>query len=102
MTNHLPRKGEMALGFQDVFKALSDPTRREILILLRDGEMTAGEIVERFDTTGATISHHLSILKNADLVEDQRHGKYISYRLNTSVVEDILLWLNELRGEGDA
>lgn len=85
------------MGFQATFKALSDPTRREILQLLRDhGPMTAGEIVERFDMTGATVSHHLSILKSAGLVDTERQGKYIQYELNLSVLDEILSWMSEL------
>lgn len=79
--------------FADTFKALSDPTRREILNLLKQKEMTAGEIVEHFQVSGATISHHLSILKQAGLVDDQKSGKYIYYRLNLTVFEEILSWI---------
>ena len=78
------------MAFADTFKALSDPTRREILNLLKQKEMTAGEIVEHFQVSGATISHHLSILKQAGLVDDQKSGKYIYYRLNLTVFEEIL------------
>lgn len=87
------------MAFEETFKALSDTTRRQILQLLRDGKKSAGEIVEQFGLTGATISHHLSILKNAGLVIDEREGKFIYYTLNTSVVEDILLWLTALKGD---
>lgn len=85
------------MGFQDSFKALSDPTRRRIIELLREGKMTAGEIVDSFQMTGASISHHLSILKNAGLVTDEKQGKYIYYELNLSVVEEILSWLASLK-----
>ena len=78
------------MAFADTFKALSDPTRREILNLLKQKEMTAGEIVEHFQVSGATISHHLSILKQAGLVDDQKSGKYIYYRLNLTVFEEII------------
>ena len=81
------------MAFADTFKALSDPTRREILNLLKQKEMTAGEIVEHFQVSGATISHHLSILKQAGLVDDQKSGKYIYYRLNLTVLEEILSWI---------
>ncbi|MDO5549029.1 MAG: autorepressor SdpR family transcription factor [Eubacteriales bacterium] len=81
------------MSFQATFKALSDPTRREILQLLRQGARSAGEIAEHFDMTGATISHHLSILKNAGLVDADRHGTYIYYELNLSVLEEILSWM---------
>ncbi len=86
-----------AMGFQDSFKALSDPTRRRIIELLREGKMTAGEIVDSFHITGASISHHLSILKNAGLVTDEKQGKYVYYELNLSVVEEILSWLASLK-----
>lgn len=72
------------MGFAETFKALSDPTRREILNLLRDGPLAAGAIVEHFDMTGATISHHLSILKQAGIIDDEKRGKYIYYYLNNS------------------
>ena len=81
------------MAFADTFKALSDPPRREILNLLKQKEMTAGEIVEHFQVSGATISHHLSILKQAGLVDDQKSGKYIYYRLNLTVFEEILSWI---------
>lgn len=87
------------MGFQESFKALSDPTRRQIIELLRNGKMTAGEIVDRFQMTGASISHHLSILKNAGLITDDKQGKYIYYELNLSVVEEILAWLASLKEE---
>ena len=86
------------MGFKQTFKALSDPTRREILQLLRDGGLTAGEIAARFDTSAATISHHLSILRDAGLVIDEKRGKYIYYELNMSVVDEILGWLSALEG----
>jgi DNA-binding transcriptional ArsR family regulator len=82
-------------------RALADPTRREILNLLKGGQMTAGEIGERFDMTAAAISRHLSVLKEADLIRDQRDGKYIIYELNASVLEEIMLWLSDLRGGND-
>ncbi len=85
------------MGFQDSFKALSDPTRRRIIELLREGKMTAGEIVDSFQMTGASISHHLSILKNAGLVTDEKQGRYIYYELNLSVVEEILSWIASLK-----
>jgi DNA-binding transcriptional ArsR family regulator len=84
------------VGFQESFKALSDPTRREILNLLRAGPMSAGEILEHFQMTGASLSHHLSILKNAGLIDDEKKGKYIFYTLNTSVLEDIMNWMISL------
>lgn len=87
------------MGFAETFKALSDPTRREILNLLKDGPMTAGEVVERFDMTGASISHHLSILKHAGAIDDEKRGKYIYYYLNTSVLDEVLGWIMELKGD---
>lgn len=87
------------MGFQESFKALSDPTRRQIIQLLKRGKMTAGEIVDQFQMTGASISHHLSILKNAGLVIDDKKGKYIYYELNLSVVEELMSWLASLKEE---
>lgn len=87
------------MGFQETFKALGDPTRREILRLLREGAMTPGEIGARFDISGATISHHLSILRDAGLVLDDRQGKFIYYELNLTVVDEILEWVSSLKGD---
>ena len=87
------------MGLQNTLKALSDPTRREILNLLKIGRMSAGDIVDRFEVTGASISRHLSVLKDADLIRDKREGKFIYYELNTSVLEEILLWVSDLKGE---
>ncbi|EGB91022.1 transcription regulator, ArsR family [Clostridium sp. D5] len=89
----------MQMSFAETFKALSDPVRREILVLLKDGSMSAGEIGGHFDMTGATISYHLSILKKADLVWETKVKNYIYYELNTSVVEEIMLWLSDLKGD---
>ena len=86
------------MGFAETFKALSDPIRREILMVLRDGSMSAGEIGSHFDMTGATISYHLKILKKAELIFEKKEGNYIYYTLNTSVVEEVMLWLSELKG----
>ena len=80
-------------------KALADPTRREILNLLKKGRLSAGEIGEHFSVSAAAVSRHLSVLKEADLITDTREGKYIFYQLNASVLEEILLWLAELKGE---
>jgi ArsR family transcriptional regulator, repressor of sdpIR and other operons len=82
----------------EVFKALSDPTRREILRLLGRGEMTAGKLAERFDMTKPSMSHHFSVLKQADLVTTRREGQQIFYSLNTTVLEDILTLLWDLFG----
>ena len=81
-------------------KALSDPIRREILALLKSGRLSAGEIGERFPVSGAAISKHLSVLKEADLIRDTREGKFIFYELNASVLEEVMLWLAGLKGEG--
>ena len=89
------------MGIQNTMRALSDPIRREILNLLKPGRMSAGDIVDRFEITGAAISRHLSILKEADLIRDKREGKYIYYELNASVLEEILLWLVDLKGENE-
>ena len=87
------------MGIQSTMRALSDPIRREILNLLKQGRMAAGDIVERFEVTGASISRHLSVLKEADLIRDRREGKYIYYELNVTVLEEILLWIADLKGE---
>ena len=92
-------KGGDPMGFQQTFKALSDPTRRDILHLLRDGPLAAGEIAAHYNTSGATISHHLSILRDAGLVLDDKRGKFIYYELNLSVVDEILGWLSALKGD---
>ena len=87
------------MGLQTTLKALADPTRREILNLLKKGKLSAGEITDHFDITAAAISRHLSVLKEADLIEDTREGKYIFYELNASVLEEIMLWITDLKGE---
>ena len=87
------------MGLQQTLKALADPTRREILNLLKSGRKSAGEIADHFDITAAAISRHLSILKDADLIEDTRDGKYIFYELNATVLEEIMLWITDLKGE---
>ena len=89
------------MGLQNTLKALSDPTRREILNLLKKGKMSAGDIVGQFDITGAAISRHLSVLRDADLIRDERDGKFIYYELNASVLEEIMLWITDLKGESD-
>ena len=86
------------MGFAETFKALSDPVRREILTMLKDGKMSAGEIAEKFDMTGATISYHLKILKKADLIEETKVKNFIFYEINTSVIEEIMCWLTNLKG----
>lgn len=87
------------MGLQQTLKALADPTRREILNLLKGGKKSAGEICEHFDISAAAISRHLSVLKDADLVYDTREGKYIYYEINTSVLEETLLWIVDLKGD---
>ena len=87
------------MGLQNTLKALSDPTRREILNLLKKGKMSAGDIVEKFPVSGAAVSRHLSVLKEADLIRDERDGKFIYYELNASVLEEIMLWIKDLKGE---
>ena len=89
------------MSLQHTLKALSDPIRREILNLLKAGRLSAGEICDHFPVTGASISRHLSVLKDADLIRDTREGKYIYYDLNASVLEEILLWVQDLKGEND-
>ena len=89
------------MGMQNTLKALSDPIRREILNLLKKGRMSAGDIVDHFEVTGASISRHLSVLKEADLIRDKREGKFIYYELNASVLEEIMLWIVALKGEED-
>ena len=86
---------------QNTLKALADPIRREILNLLKNGPLSAGEIVDHFSVTGASISRHLSVLKEADLIRDRREGKFIYYELNASVLEEIMLWITDLKGESD-
>ena len=87
------------MGLQHTLKALSDPIRREILNLLKSGRMAAGDIAGHFDVTDASISRHLSVLKDADLIRDTREGKFIYSELNASVLEEILLWIKDLKGE---
>ena len=87
------------MGFAETFKALSDPIRREILTLLKNGRLSAGEIGSHFEMAGATISYHLSILKKAGLIFESKEKNYIYYTLNTSVVEEVMLWLSELKGD---
>lgn len=89
------------MSIADTFKALGSPVRREILILLRDGRLSAGEIGEHFDMTGATISHHLSQLKKADLVLERKEKNYIYYELNATVFEEMMLWFAQFRGGDD-
>ena len=87
------------MSLQLTLKALADPTRREILNLLKKSGLSAGELAAHFPVSGAAVSRHLSILKDAGLIRDRREGKYIFYELNASVLEEVLLWLNDLKGE---
>ena len=87
------------MSLQCTLKALSDPTRREILDMLKGGRMSAGDIVAHFEVTSASISRHLSVLKDADLIRDKREGKFIFYEINTSVLEDIMLFIKKLKGD---
>lgn len=89
------------MGLQNTLRAIADPIRREILDMLKGGRMSAGEITEKFDVTAASVSRHLSVLKEADLIRDQREGKYIFYELNTSVLEGILVWISSLKGDSE-
>jgi len=89
------------MSFAETFKALSDPVRRDILQLLKSGPMSAGDIGSHFDMTGATVSYHLKILKKADLIWEKKEKNFIFYELNTSVLEEIMLWISDLKGEND-
>ena len=91
----------MTLGMKDTLHALADPTRREILNLLKQSRLSAGEISNHFSISGAAISRHLSVLKDADLIRNEREGKFIYYELNATVLEEILLWISELKGGND-
>lgn len=93
--------GVMILGIQETLRAIADPTRREILNMLKSSRMSAGDIAEKFDITGAAVSRHLSVLREADLVSDEREGKFIYYELNASVFEEVLLWITDLKGESN-
>ena len=89
------------MGIGNTLRALADPVRRDILNLLKKGRLSAGEIGEHFPITGAAISRHLSVLKEADLIRDTREGKFIYYDINASVLEEIMLWISDLKGEGN-
>lgn len=90
-------EGGFFLSVNTTLKALADPIRREILNMLKSGRMSAGEISDKFPVTGASVSRHLSVLKEADLIRDTREGKFIFYELNASVLEEIMLWITELK-----
>ena len=87
------------MGIQNTLKALSDPIRRQILDMLKPGRLAAGEIAEAFPVSGAAVSKHLTVLKEADLIRDTREGKFIYYELNASVLEEVMFWLVTLKGE---
>ena len=89
------------MGLQHTLRALADPIRRDILNMLKSGKMSAGDISDNFPVTAASISRHLSVLKDADLIRDNREGKFIFYELNTSVLEEIMLWITALKGDID-
>lgn len=89
------------MGLHDTLRALSDPIRREILTMLRKGRLSAGEIGDAFPVSGAAISRHLAVLKDADLVRDCREGKFIYYELNASVLEEVMLWISNLKGDAN-
>ena len=89
----------MHMSLQITLRALADPIRREILNLLKAGRLSAGDIADHFPVTGASVSRHLSVLKDADLIRDTREGKFIYYDLNVSVLEEIMLWVKDLKGE---
>ena len=86
------------MGFAETFKALSDPARRKILELLKNGRLSAGEIAGHFDMTQATVSYHLKILKKADLIRETREKNFIFYELNLTVLEELMVWLSDLKG----
>ena len=90
------------MGINKTIKALSDPHRREILTLLKSGRLSAGEIAEKFSISGAAISKHLAILREADMIRDTREGKYIYYEINTSVLDEVILWLSSIGGKENA
>ena len=89
------------MAFQETFKALSDPARRDILLMLRGGRMSAGDIGARFDVSGATVSYHLKTLKKAELVTEHKEKNFVFYELNTSVFEEVMLWFSQFGGKND-
>ena len=89
------------MSFGQTFKAMSDPVRRKILTLLKNGSMSAGEIAKNFDMTAATISYHLNILKKADLVFETKYKNFVYYELNASVIEEMMMWLSDLKGDSN-
>ena len=89
------------MGFAETFKALSDPVRRDILVMLKDGKMTAGDIADRFELTNATVSYHLAQLKKADMIFETKVKNYIYYDINISVFEEVMLWIKQFSNRGD-
>ena len=86
------------MAFSDTFKALADPARRRILTLLKEGPLSAGEIASNFDMAAASVSYHLAALKKAELITETREKNYIYYQLNASVLEEVMLWISDLKG----
>ena len=86
------------MGFAETFKALGDPVRREILVMLKSGRMSAGDLASKFDLTQASVSYHLSQLKKAELITEEKYKNYIYYELTTSVFEEVVLWLSQFGG----
>ncbi len=101
LDKYLNEKRGDNMGMSETLKAISDPARREILEMLKEGKKTAGEIASRFDLTGATVSYHLSTLKKAGLIAETKYKKYIFYELNISVFEEVLIWIKGLGGNFD-
>lgn len=89
------------MGFAETFKALSDPVRRDILVMLKDGRMTAGDIADKFELTNATVSYHLAQLKKADMIFETKVKNYIYYDVNISVFEEVMLWIKQFSNRGD-
>lgn len=89
------------MGMSETLKAISDPVRRDILEMLKEDKKSAGEIAEKFNLTGATVSYHLSQLKKANLITETKYKNFIYYELNTSVFEDVLTWIYDLGGKKD-
>lgn len=86
------------MGLAETFKALSDPQRRELLTLLRNGRMNAGEIAEKLEITPAALSYHLKLLKNADLVMEYKEKNFVYYELNTSIFDEMIMWMKQFGG----
>lgn len=87
------------MSFADTFKALSDPARRDILEMLKNKPLSAGEIAKQFDMTQATVSYHLKVLKKADLIRENRKKNFIYYELNLTVLEELMMWLSDLKNK---